>query len=243
MRRLAWVLVVIAALLAPLLSPSPASADHSSDPIITGSGATVHWMQSAEGATVRRNGRLVASLERRIHVIVPAEYASDGEFMHAINHAVQQGDRSPYIDMILDVPAVAPTNCPDYQCITVYRQPMNGAVASMGWDPQGHMNGRAVTVGFDIQNGAWLLGAACHEIAGHGLGLAHPGHEPVWGPCRDTTLSDHDLNLINTAHAHKDSKVWGYNCFSWGCPSTSTLGQKVVKTHSHSKEFYRNLGG
>jgi hypothetical protein len=206
MRRALLVFVVLFTLIA---GANIASASHSSDPIITGSGGTVHWVQSVEGGTVHRNGRVRAPLERIIHFIVPSDLMTDPMFAEAMNHAVAQGDRSPYIDMVLDTPAVAPTDCPDRHCITVYRASMNGAVASMGWDAQGHMYGRAVNVGFD--SGTWertsLLNAACHEIAGHGLGLAHSSHG-VQGPCVGT-LTDHDLNLINTAHAHKDGTVWG----------------------------------
>jgi hypothetical protein len=236
-RRFIAALVVVVAVL--VQGAQPAAASHSSDPIITGSGDTVHWMQSAEGGTVQRNGRVKTPLERIIHVIVPSDLMANVQFADAMRHAVTEGDRSPYIDMVLDMPAVAPTECPDTHCITVYRQSMNGAVASMGWDPQGHMYGRAVTVGFDINDGDWLYNAACHEIAGHGLGLAHSS-DGSQGPCV-VNLTDHDLNLIDTAHAHKDSKVWGATCFSWGCP-TSTSSLPVKKVIRHSREFYENLG-
>jgi hypothetical protein len=206
------------------------AACHSSDPIFTAAGDRVHVVSTT------------GSVERQIHLFVPAQYMTNIDFRDAMRWATQQADRSPYINMTLHAPETAPTSCPDYHCITVYRAPMNGAVTSMGWDSNGHMYGKYASVGFD--SGSWernsLLNAGCHEIAGHALGLAHSS-DGTMGPCQ-TSLTEHDLNLINEAHAHQDGNSYPGN--SANLATTELEGGKLTfRTHSHPKGYYEgNVG-
>jgi hypothetical protein len=221
------------------------AACHSSDPIYTSSGIPIHWQENVNPASGHPEA------ERAIHVIVPLHYMADAGFANAIRHAVAQGDRSPYVNFILRTPDVASATCPEGQhswgggnnCITVYRQSMNGAIASFGWDSAGHMKGWAVRVGFDVNGGDWLINAACHEIAGHGLGLAHSS-DGTMGPCQ-TNLTDHDLKLINTHHGDHNDPLWQGTTTTQatvvdeGPPPNSDLHWE---THRHSREFYKKLG-
>jgi hypothetical protein len=215
MRRTALAITLAAAVLVT-------AACHSSDPIYTSDGTQVHWQQTS-----------ATTLERQINVNVPSALTSDAVFMNGIRHGIAQVDRSPYVDMVLQIVAAAPTDCPDRHCVNIYRQPMNGAVTSWGWDSRGHMFGRAATIGFD--NGPWdqatINNAACHELY-HALSLLHSS-DGSQGPCVGGTATDHDLQLVANGHNHKDAHLY---------PDTKTTGKiKITKRHAHSRSFYEAL--
>jgi hypothetical protein len=213
-------------LLALLAAILVLAAFHSSDPIFTADGKRVHWL----GGT--RTNR-----ERQIDVIVPANYMTDINFADAMRHAVAQGDRSPYINLTLRTPTAAPTDCPTTHCIVVYRAPMNGGVASMGWDSKGHMYGKAVTVGLDSApwDRATLFNAACHEIAGHGLGLGHSS-DGTQGPCQ-FNLTSWDLGLINEAHQHADI----HGKAKTRAQLEQQHGELKIHVERHTRGFYERL--
>jgi hypothetical protein len=218
MRKLLGVLVVSLVL----------AACHSSENYKTADGKLVHWQQTAP-----------ATHTRTIHLVVPAQYASDGSFMQAINHGVQQARRSPYINMLLDVPNVAPTDCPDRHCILVGRRSMNGGLTSTGWNSDGHIYGLGARIWLDSApwNQNVLNNAVCHEFF-HALGLAHSS-DGTQGPCQGTA-TDTDLANVKAAHAHFDPQLY---------PSTSsaalTEGAKApLKLHherGHTRAEYRAM--
>jgi hypothetical protein len=168
---------------------------HSSDPIRTANGSVVHWRSTTSGDPVRR-----------ITVVVPAAHATSST-MQAVNAAVQQANRTFNVRLAIHVPATLPATCK--ACIFVTRGPLpypTVAKTSFGYDSNGHMYGIAARVVLDNSrpHGQQVLNnAGCHEIAGHGLGLAH-ANDGSPGPCREGRLTSHDLGLLNKAHAHAD---------------------------------------
>jgi hypothetical protein len=185
-RRLGLVLAVLAFV---------AVACHSSENFTTATGVKVHWQQNVPG-----------SLQRTVEVVVPAQYATSS-FMYAVNAAVLQANRSPYLDFVIDVPNMTPSSCPNH-CILVRRANLaypTVGVTSLGWDGGGHMYGMAVrvTIDTDPMTQATLNKVACHEIVGHGAGLKHSS-DGTPGPCQNGQLTSVDLNNIAAAHNHRD---------------------------------------
>jgi len=159
----------------------------------TADGKLVHWQQNRAG-----------SLERQITLIVPAQYASDGSFMTAVNAGVQQVNRSPYLNYVIHVPNTAPTNCPNH-CVLVTREALPYpylAITGTGWDSKGHMYGMAskvrVTTVPMTQNTKNNL--MCHELY-HSAGLSHGTTQ---GPCVNGVATDWDVALVRNAHMHSD---------------------------------------
>jgi hypothetical protein len=177
------------------------AACHSSTNYTTATGIKVHWQQNVAG-----------SLERRVDVIVPAQYASSA-MMQAVNTAVVQANRSPFIHMTIDVPNVAPASCPDRHCIIVTRAQLaypTLAVTGTGWNADGHMYGIASRVRIDSDPipQAVFNNVGCHEIAGHGDGLDH-STDGTQGPCQSAVLTTVDLDNIAAAHRHPDALFGG----------------------------------
>jgi hypothetical protein len=186
----------------------------------TADGRLVHWQQNRAG-----------SLERQVTVIVPAQYASDGSFMSAVNVGIQQVNRSPYLNYVLHVPNVAPTSCPNH-CILVTRAalayPVIGST-STGWNSAGHMYGMAskvristVAMTQNVKNN--LL---CHELF-HTAGL---GHGDTQGPCVNAIATDWDLALVRNAHIHADPIYVGSSASLAGLPD------KVTETRVKDIQF------
>jgi len=178
-----------------------AVACHPSDNFTTSTGQLVHWQQNVPN-----------SLERRITLVVPATLASDGSFMRGINSGMLQANRSPYVATVLHVPNGSQATCPTApgtHCVRVFRAPMNGAVAYVGWSSTGHMFGAAARLGFDSApwTAAVLANAVCHELF-HALGLKHSSHGTP-GPCQGGIATDWDLALVRNAHNHPDPLYTG----------------------------------
>jgi hypothetical protein len=179
----------------------------------------VHWQQTSS-----------ATLEREITVIVPAEYAYSST-MYAVNNAVLQANRSPYLHLTIHVPNVAPVSCPTTHCVIVTRADLpypNVEKTTWGWNSAGHMYGIAARVILDsVQaNGLphptnVLVNAGCHGIAGHAMGLSHGDIE---GPCQGGKLTGTDLANIAAAHRHRDAVVYG----------TASQGAVTLKTSETS---------
>jgi hypothetical protein len=186
--------------------------------------AMVHWQQN-----------MPASKERVIGVYVDQATASPA-LIQAVNVAVAQGDRSPYLDFqALLVPAL-PADCPaPLHCITVTARPgVNGAVNAFGWGAGGHMYGLASRVTFDANpwpSQAVLDNGACHEIVGHGSGLDHSTDPNTQGPCQSARLTDVDLRNIATTHNHLDAPLWAP-----AAPAKAPAGVDVVE-HTTEAEF------
>jgi hypothetical protein len=203
------------------------AACRSSEPIDSDPGpatAYVHWQQNVQG-----------SLERQIEVIVPAQFASDGNFMSAVNVGMQQANRSPYINTVLNVPNTLPTSgCLSLShCVTIQRKVMNGGLTSFGWGAGGHMYGRAASIWID--SNPWnlnvLKNALCHELY-HALGLAH-SKDGTQGPCQDAIATSVDLANIKLTTAHFDV-VFG------GPMVQAQTKVKLTKSHATSRaEFER----
>jgi len=203
------------------------AACRSSEPIDSDPGpatAYVHWQQNVQG-----------SLERQIEVIVPAQFASDGNFMSAVNAGMQQANRSPYINTVLNVPNELPTSgCLSLShCVVIQRRVMNGAITGFGWGSGGHMFGRAAMVWVD--SNPWnlnvLKNALCHELY-HALGLAH-SKDGTQGPCQDAIATSVDLANIKLTTAHFDP------VFS-GSMIEAQEPVKLTRSHGHTRaEFER----
>lgn len=134
-----------------------------------------------------------------VTVAIDPAHAGNSTFVAAIDAAVGQANLIPRVRLSRTVGA-----CPaGANCISITRAPRNGAATGRGADANGHMYGHAVRITFDSApwNKAVLFNAACHELAGHALGLSH-GEFP--GPCADGKLTDHDRRLLTAAYAHND---------------------------------------
>jgi hypothetical protein len=181
-----------------------AACDSSTTIDADGSGpgtALVHWQQNVPG-----------SRERVIDVY--AEQATTSPALQlALQRAVAQGDRSPFLDFRLTIVPTLPTSCAAPQhCITVRGVPgINGAVNGFGWGAGGHMYGLASQVRFDSNpwpSQAVLDNAACHEVVGHGSGLGHSVDPNTEGPCQAGVLTAADLKNMATTHNQLDQPIW-----------------------------------
>jgi len=186
--------------------------------------AWVHWQQNVP-----------ASKERVIGVYVD-QATTTPPIQLAVQRAVAQGDRSPYLDFQMFVVAALPTDCAaPTHCITVRGQAgINGAVNGFGWGADGHMYGLASRVTFDSNpwpSQAVLDNAGCHEVVGHGSGLDHSVDPNTQGPCQSAVLTDADLKNIATTHNHLDSPLWAA-----AAPAKAPAGVDEVE-HTTEAEF------
>jgi len=219
-KKFLLVLLPVLVLLAACRSSEPIDADG------TGPGtALVHWQQNVEG-----------SLERQIEVIVPAQFASDGNFMSAVNVGMQQANRSPYINTVLNVPNELPTSgCLSLShCVVIQRRVMNGGITGFGWGSSGHMFGRAAMVWID--SNPWTLNvlktALCHELY-HALGLAH-SKDGTQGPCQSAVATDVDLANIKLTTAHFDPVFNGFMV-------EAQAKVKLTHSHGHTRAEYERM--